>query len=134
MNTQQLEKIKNKLNHIESVLNDNKLDLRQMSSLFSERSELEFKLNKVNILFTLKGKNKYYYATHCKKFTDNLLKYGYGRKTPEQIKETGITFNNNSINFGYGSYTEDLKRFESKSDLLAFVIGYNAAVSNFKNN
>ena len=134
MNTQQLEKIKNKLNHIESVLNDNKLDLRQMSSLFSERSELEFKLNKVNILFTLKGKNKYYYATHCKKFTDNLLKYGYGRKTPEQIKETGITFNNNSINFGYGSYTEDLKRFESKSDLLHFVIGYNAAVSNFKNN
>lgn len=134
MNTQQLEKIKNKLNHIESVLNDNKLDLRQMSSLFSERSELEFKLNKVNILFTLKGKNKYYYATHCKKFTDNLLKYGYGRKTPEQIKDTGITFNNNSINFGYGSYTEDLKRFESKSDLLHFVIGYNAAVSNFKNN
>lgn len=132
MNTQQLEKIKNKLNHIESVLNDNKLDLRQMSSLFSERSELEFKLNKVNILFTLKGKNKYYYATHCKRFTDNLLKYGYGRKTPEQIKETGITFNNNSINFGYGSYTEDLKRFESKSDLLAFVIGYNAAISNLK--
>lgn len=137
MNTQQLQKLKNKLNHIESVLNDpgaNKLDLKQMSSLFSERSELEFKLNKVNILFTLKGKNKYYYATHCKTFTDNLLKYGYGRKTPEQIKETGITFNNNSINFGYGSYTEDLKRFESKSDLLAFVIGYNAATSNYKNN
>jgi len=134
MNTQQLEKIKNKLNHIDSVLNDNKLDLEQMSSLLSERLELEFKLNKVNILFTLKGKNKYYYATHCKTFTDNLLKYGYGRKTPEQIKETGITFNNNSINFGYGSYTEDLKRFESKSDLLAFVIGYNAATSNYKNN
>jgi hypothetical protein len=133
MNTQQLEKIQNKLNHIESVLNDNKLDLKQMSSLFSERSELEFKLNKVNILFTLKGKNKYYYATHCKTFTDNLLKYGYGRKTPEQIKESGITFNNYSINFGYGSYTEDLKRFESKSDLLHFVIGYNAAVSNLKN-
>lgn len=132
MNTQLQEKLQNKLNHIESVLNDNKLDLKQMSSLFSERSELEFKLNKVNILFTLKGKNKYYYATHCKTFTDNLLKYGYGRKTPEQIKESGITFNNNSINFGYGSYTEDLKRFESKSDLLHFVVGYNAAVSNLK--
>lgn len=134
MNIQQQEKLQNRLNVIDSVLNDNKVDLKQMSALFSERSELEFKLNKVNILFTLKGKNKYYYATHCKKFTDNLLKYGYGRKTPEQIKETGITFNNNSINFGYGSYTEDLKRFESKSDLLHFVVGYNAAVCNFKNN
>ena len=132
MNIQKQEKLKNRLNVIESVLNDNKVDLKQMSSLFSERSDIEFKLNTVNVLFTLKGKNKYYYATHCKIFTDNLLKYGYGRKTPEQIKETGITFNNNSINFGYGSYTEDLKRFESKSDLLAFVIGYNAAVSNLK--
>ncbi|NBV27967.1 hypothetical protein EBS02_02955 [bacterium] len=132
MTTIQQEKIKNRINSIESILNTNKVDLRQMSALFEERNELEFKLNKVNILFTLKGKNKYYYATHCKKFTDNLLKYGYGRKTPEQIKETGITFNNNSINFGYGSYTEDLKRFESKSDLLHFIVGYNAAVSNLK--
>lgn len=134
MNTQQLEKIKNKINHIDSILDNNKLDLTQMSSLLSKRSELEFKINKINILFTLRGKNKYYYASHCKTFTDNLLKYGYGRKTSEQIKKTGITFNRNSINFGYGSYTEDLKRFESKSDLLAFVIGYNAATSNYKNN
>ena len=132
MNTQQLEKIKNKLNHIESVLNDNKLDLRQMSSLFSERSELEFKLNKVNILFTLKGKNKYYYATHCRIFTDNLLKYGYGRKTPEEIKKSGISFNDHSINFGYSTYCEDLKRFETKTELLGFVVGYNAAISNLK--
>ena len=108
------------------------MELNQMSALLGERNELQYKLNKENILFTLKGKNKYYYATHCKTFTDNLLKYGYGRKTPEQIKESGITFNNNSINFGYGTYTEDLKRFESKSDLLHFVIGYNAAISNLK--
>lgn len=127
-----VQKIQDRLNVIQSVLDQNKMDLTQMSSLLGERSELQYKLNKENILFTLKGKNKYYYATHCKKFTDNLLKYGYGSKTPEQIKETGITFNNNSINFGYGSYTEDLKRFESKSDLLHFVIGYNAATSNLK--
>jgi hypothetical protein len=129
-----VQKIQDRLNIIQSVLDENKMELNQMSSLLGERNELQYKLNKENVLFTLKGKNKYYYATHCKIFTDNLLKYGYGRKTPEQIKESGITFNNNSINFGYGTYTEDLKRFESKSDLLAFVIGYNAATSNYKNN
>jgi hypothetical protein len=129
-----VQKIQDRLNVIQSVLDQNKMELNQMSDLLGERNELQYKLNKENVLFTLKGKNKYYYATHCKTFTDNLLKYGYGRKTPEQIKESGITFNNNSINFGYGTYTEDLKRFESKSDLLAFVIGYNAATSNYKNN
>ena len=129
-----VQKIQDRLNVIQSVLDQNKMELNQMSALLGERNELQYKLNKENVLFTLKGKNKYYYATHCKTFTDNLLKYGYGRKTPEQIKESGITFNNNSINFGYGTYTEDLKRFESKSDLLAFVIGYNAATSNYKNN
>ena len=128
------QKIQNRLNVIQSVLDQNKMELNQMSALLGERNELQYKLNKENVLFTLKGKNKYYYATHCKTFTDNLLKYGYGRKTPEQIKESGITFSNNSINFGYGTYTEDLKRFESKSDLLHFVIGYNAATSNYKNN
>jgi hypothetical protein len=129
-----VQKIQDRLNIIQSVLDENKMELNQMSSLLGERNELQYKLNKENVLFTLKGKNKYYYATHCKIFTENLLKYGYGRKTPEQIKESGITFNNNSINFGYGTYTEDLKRFESKSDLLHFVIGYNAATSNYKNN
>ena len=129
-----VQKIQDRLNVIQSVLDQNKMELNQMSDLLGERNELQYKLNKENVLFTLKGKNKYYYATHCKTFNDNLLKYGYGRKTPEQIKESGITFNNNSINFGYGTYTEDLKRFESKSDLLAFVIGYNAATSNYKNN
>jgi len=128
------QKIQDRLNVIQSVLDQNKMELNQMSALLGERNELQYKLNKENVLFTLKGKNKYYYATHCKTFTDNLLKYGYGRKTPEQIKESGITFSNNSINFGYGTYTEDLKRFESKSDLLHFVIGYNAATSNYKNN
>jgi hypothetical protein len=129
-----VQKIQDRLNVIQSVLDQNKMELNQISALLGERNELQYKLNKENVLFTLKGKNKYYYATHCKTFTDNLLKYGYGRKTPEQIKESGITFNNNSINFGYGTYTEDLKRFESKSDLLHFVIGYNAATSNYKNN
>lgn len=128
-------KTQNRLKEIESNLKDsNKLSLTEMSALFRERNELEFKINKENINFRLSGNNKYYYATHCKQFTDNLLKYGYGRKTPEQIKESGISFNNHSINFGYNQYCEDLKRFETKTELLGFVVGYNAAISNLKSN
>lgn len=135
MNTQQQTKVQNRLKEIESNLKDsNKLSLPEMSALFRERNELEFKINKENINFRLSGNNKYYYATHCKLFTDNLLKYGYGRKTPEQIKESGISFNNHSINFGYNQYCEDLKRFETKTELLGFVVGYNAAISNLKSN
>ena len=134
MNTQQQEKIKNKINKIKIVLDQKEIGLDQMSVLLSERRELEFKINKSNISFRLTGKNKYYYAHHCKQFTDNLLKYGYGRKTPEEIKKTGISFHNHSINFGYSTYCDDLKRFETKIELLGFVIGYNNAISNLKNN
>jgi hypothetical protein len=69
---------------------------------------------------------------------NNLLiiffKYGYGRKTSEEIKKIGISFHNHSINFGYSTYCDDLKRFETKTELLGFVIGYNDAISNLKNN
>jgi hypothetical protein len=134
MNVQQQEKIKDRIKVIKSVLDQNKMDLNQMSALLGERNELQYKLNKANINFVLKGKNKYYYATHCRIFTDNLLKYGYGRKTPEEIKKSGISFNDHSINFGYSTYCEDLKRFETKTELLGFVVGYNAAMSNCKDN
>ena len=134
MNVQQQEKIKDRINKIKSVLDQNKLDLNQMSALLGERNDLQYKLNKTNINFVLKGKNKYYYATHCRIFTDNLLKYGYGRKTTEEIKKVGISFNDHSINFGYSTYCEDLKRFETKTELLGFVVGYNAAISNCKDN
>ena len=135
MNQQQQTKTENRLKEIESLLKDsNKLKLTEMSVLFKERNELEFKINKENIKFRLSGDNKYYYAYHCKQFTDNLLKFGYGNKTPEKIKESGISFNNHSINFGYNQYCEDLKRFETKTELLGFVIGYNAAISNLKSN
>ena len=73
MNVQQQEKIKDRINKIKSVLDQNKLDLNQMSALLGERNDLQYKLNKANINFILKGKNKYYYATHCRIFTDNLL-------------------------------------------------------------
>ena len=135
MNTQQQSKLENRLKEIELTLNDsNKLGLNEMSVLLKQRNQLQFKINKENINFILSGNNKYYYASHCKKFTDNILKYGYGRKTPEEIKKTGISFHNHSINFGYSTYCDDLKRFETKIELLGFVIGYNNAISNLKNN
>jgi hypothetical protein len=132
MNTQQIEKLQSKLKQIESIYYSSDSDTKH--NLISEIHEIEFKLNKQNINFTLKGNNKYYYAHQCKQFTDNLLKYGYGRKTAEEVKKTGISFHNHSINFGYSTYCEDIKRFETKTELLGFVIGYNAAISNLKNN
>jgi len=135
MNAQQQSKLENRLKEIESTLNDsNKLGLNEMSVLLKQRNQLQFKINKENINFRLSGNNKYYYAYHCKQFTNNLLKYGHGSKTPEEIKKTGISFHNHSINFGYSTYCEDLKRFETKTELLGFVIGYNSAISNLKNN
>jgi hypothetical protein len=130
MNTQQIEKLQSKLKQIESIYYSSDSDTKH--NLISEIHEIEFKLNKQNINFTLKGNNKYYYAHQCKQFTDNLLKYGYGRKTAEEVKKTGVSFHNHSINFGYSTYCEDIKRFETKTELLGFVIGYNAA--NLKDN
>ena len=134
MNAQQENKITTQLAEIKQDLNNNKLSLQEMSNLFHIRNELEFKLNKKNINFTLKGKNKYYYATHCNQFTKYLEQFGYGRISKEEIKEKGISFNDYSINLGYSKYNQDLKRFESKQELLGFVIGYNNAISNIKNN
>jgi hypothetical protein len=132
MNAQQQSKLENRLKEIESIYYNVDSDARH--DLICERTEIEFQINKSNINFRLSGDNKYYYASHCKQFTDNLLKYGYGRKTPEEIKKTGISFHNHSINFGYSTYCDDLKRFETKIELLGFVIGYNDAISNLKNN
>ena len=109
-------------------------EIERIGNDAQKRNEREFKLNKQNINFILKGGDKYYYANQCREFTGNLLKYGYGRKTAEEVKKTGVSFHNHSINFGYSTYCEDIKRFETKTELLGFVIGYNAAISNLKDN
>ena len=59
---------------------------------------------------------------------------GYGRIKKEEIQKEGISFNNYSINVGYNQYGNDIKRFNSKQELLGFVIGYNTAMSNSKIN
>ena len=48
-------KIRKQLKEVKQQIQDNKLSLSEMSNLFRLRNELEFKLKKQNINFTLKG-------------------------------------------------------------------------------
>ena len=123
-------KIRKQLREVKKQIKENQLSLNEMSNLFGLRNELEFKLKKQNINFTLKGYDKYYYASHCRQFTKNLKKYGYGNIKKEDILKNGVSFNNYSINNGYSQYNNDIKRFNSKLEMLGFVIGYNNAISN----
>ena len=72
-------KLQNRLKEIDDTLNNerdwNKIDSH---SLIVERNEIEFKLNSENINLSLRDqRTKYYYASQCALFTNNLLKYGY---------------------------------------------------------
>tara|TARA_R110002020_G_scaffold473938_1_gene704016 strand:+ start:912 stop:1325 length:414 start_codon:yes stop_codon:yes gene_type:complete len=131
MNTKQIEKSLNRLKEIEVFLNNNRdYSKFDCSTLFLERSEIQFKLNKQNINFILKNGDKYYYANQCALFTSNLLKYGYGHISKIEIEKNGISFNKYSINNGYNQYCRDIKRFSNTQELLGFVIGYNQSISN----
>jgi len=128
MNDKQKTKLENRLKEIENILNNG-----SNSDLLSELHEIQFKLNKENINFTLKGQNKYYYANQCKQFENNLKKYGYGHIKKEDILKDGVCFNNYSINNGYNQYCRDIKRFNNKEELLGFVVGYNQSIFNKEN-
>lgn len=128
MNDKQKTKLENRVKEIESILNN-----EFNSDLLSELHDIQFKLNKENINFTLKGKNKYYYANQCKQFENNLKKYGYGHIKKEDILKDGVCFNNYSINNGYNQYCRDIKRFSNKEELLGFVVGYNQSIFNKEN-
>lgn len=132
MNTQQIEKALKRINEIETTL-DNNLSLENRSDLIHERADIQFKLNKVNINFILKCKNKYYFANQCAAFTGNLLNFGYGRLSKETIGKQGISFNKYSINLGPNQYCQDLKTFNSTAELLGFVIGYNECIEQLTN-
>jgi hypothetical protein len=128
MNEKQKTKLENRLKEIENILNNG-----FNSNLLSEMHDIQFKLNKENINFTLKSKNKYYYANQCKQFENNLKKYGYGHIKKEDILKDGVCFNNYSINNGYNQYCRDIKRFNNKEELLGFVVGYNQSIFNKEN-
>jgi len=131
MNNKQIEKDLNSIKEIDNFLNHNR-DFSKFDSLklFNKRSELQFKLNKENINFVLKSKEKYYYANQCALFTSNILKFGYGHISKKDIKKNGVSFNKYSINNGYNKYCNDIKRFNSTNELLGFVIGYNESIYN----
>ena len=126
-------KLQNRLKEINDTLHNerdwNKIDSH---SLIVERNEIEFKLNSENINLSLRDqRTKYYFASQCALFTNNLLKNGYDKRTTkDEVKEKGICFNKYSINVGYSQYGTDLKRFNSKEEMLGFVIGYNQSLFN----
>jgi hypothetical protein len=45
----------------------------------------------------------------------------------KNVIKQGISFNKYSINIGSNQYGTDIKRFNSKEELLGFVIGFNTA-------
>ncbi len=98
------------------------------------QNELEFKRNKQNVYMRLTGNNKYYYAFQCAKFEKNLIKYGYDSyATQSSIAKEGLMFNEYSITLGH-YYGHDLKRFNSRQEMLGFVIGYNESILNLEYN
>lgn len=120
-----INKITKQINEIEIKLLNCKdaLDI----DLLHKRNELVFKRNKQNINIRLTCNNKYYYANQCYRFTKHILENGFNNIDKKEIQEHGISFNKYSINNGYSQYHNDLKRFNSKDEMLGFVIGYNTA-------
>lgn len=103
-----------------------------LQAYFKQRDN-EYKNSLTNINFQLRGKNKYYYANQCSLFIDYVNKYGFYNISREAIKENGISFNKYSINNGANQYNNDLRRFNSKEEMLGFVIGFNEAIHNLYN-
>ena len=123
-------KAETRLKELEKLLNNPNWFAKGTHDLLDERNEIEFKLNKQNVNFILRGQNKYYYANQLKEFTNNVYKFGFGHITSDMIKKNGVCFNQYSINNGYNQYCRDMKRFSSKEELIGFVIGYNQAILN----
>ena len=120
-----VKKIETRIIEIDTFFENNR-DFTKFDSgkLFKERSELEFKRNKQNINIKLSYDNKYYYANQCYKFAQHILSNGYPYKDIKEMQSKDIYFNKYSITIGE---SHDLKRFNSKEEMLGFVIGYNTA-------
>jgi len=90
--------------------------------------DLEFKRNKQNIYIRLSGYEKYYYAFQCWDFTQYILENGFGRYKPSDIAD--VSFHKHSVTVRFVSSAElDIKRFETSKEMLNFVIGFNACLS-----
>ena len=99
-----------------------------------KRADKEFKENKKDINFSLRGDNKYYYANQCNEFKHNLKKLlqksdkDYDQRLLNRIDNEGISFHPYSINIGYSRYNQHYKNFNSTKELLGFVVGFNNAM------
>tara|TARA_R100001510_G_C7561180_1_gene141172 strand:- start:260 stop:583 length:324 start_codon:yes stop_codon:yes gene_type:complete len=98
--------------------------LEQMKTRFHNEREQEFKRNKQNIYVRLSGSNKYYYAWQCQNFTRFILENGFNNYKPNEIDS--VYFDNHSITIRLNSTAEtDIKRFDSKKEMLSYVVGFN---------
>ena len=127
-----MNKEKAKLNQIEAILYADdfytKYDSDQRSEYLQQMNDLEFKINKENINVRLTGYEKYYNAHQCAEFTKYILKNGFQQYKPKDINS--VSFNTHSITIRLMSTGEtDIKRFETKLEMLGFVIGFNACLS-----
>ncbi len=110
----------------------NNLMPMMLKKTFHLTREKEFKKAKEKITFQLRGNNKYYYAFQCALFEKNIIEYGYDTyANKSSVKKEGLLFNKYSITLGH-QYGYDLKRFNSKEEMLGFVIGYNECIHNMK--
>ena len=126
-----MNKEKAKLNQIEAILYADdfytKYDSDQRSEYLQQMNDLEFKINKENINVRLTGYEKYYNAHQCAEFTKYILKNGFQQYKPKDINS--VSFNTHSITIRLMSTGEtDIKRFETKLEMLGFVIGFNACL------
>jgi len=103
-------------------------ELDKKANQYQLENERRFKENKKNINIVLRGDNKYYYANQCAKFTKYVTENGFDKwVTKEEIAENGLSFNEYCITNDCNQYGRDLNRFNSKQEMLGFVIGYNLA-------
>lgn len=113
---------------------NNMTNIESIGNVAQKRNDEEFKENKKNINFSLRGNNKYYYASQCRRFTELVTMYGYPYIDKKEIDEKGISFNKHSINVGYSQYHRDLKRFNNTDEMLGWIVGYCDGFATIKRN
>jgi hypothetical protein len=124
-----MSKLKAKLNQVEAIIHADdfytKYSADERLEYLTKRQEIEFKINKENIYVRLTGNDKYYYAHQCANFTKYILNNGFQQYKPEDINT--VYFDTHNITIRLMSTGEtDIKRFETKQEMLGFVVGFNA--------
>lgn len=109
-------------------------NIESIENIAQKRNDEEFKENKKNINFSLRGYNKYYYANQCRRFTELVTMHGYPYIDKKEIDEKGISFNKHSINVGYSQHHRDLKKFNSTDEMLGWIVGYCDGFATIKRN